>query len=227
MSSTAHAMTSHSSRERLGLLLGFVGMVIFGGTLPATRLAVSTIDPVALTALRTAIAGLCSLALLVVLRRPFPPRELWNPDRAAAGDGRYPARAGRSARATAPVLVDASGPCPGAIVPPWPLAVPGQPFEPPAGCGIMIVTGRLGQDCAHAGGADGSAAPASTVAAMAAPCKKLRQCNFIEPSRMCRDRIEEPDPLERRACHRCHGAEAHLLSARRARHWMAGSPGEF
>ena len=67
------------SRERLGLLLGFVGMAIFGGTLPATRIAVSAIDPLALTALRTAIAGLCSLALLIVLRRPLPPRRLWFP----------------------------------------------------------------------------------------------------------------------------------------------------
>jgi drug/metabolite transporter (DMT)-like permease len=71
-------MTSlSSSRERLGLVLGFVGMAIFGGTLPATRIAVSAIDPMALTALRTAIAGLCSLALLMVLRRPLPPRALW------------------------------------------------------------------------------------------------------------------------------------------------------
>src|SRR5262245_26542980 len=62
------------SRERLGLLLGFVGMAIFGGTLPATRIAVSAIDPVALTAMRTAIAGICSLALVIVLRRKFPPR---------------------------------------------------------------------------------------------------------------------------------------------------------
>ena len=29
------------------------------------------------TAIRTAIAGLCSLALLLVLRRPLPPRALW------------------------------------------------------------------------------------------------------------------------------------------------------
>jgi drug/metabolite transporter (DMT)-like permease len=65
------------SRERLGLLLGFVGMAIFGGTLPATRIAVSAIDPMTVTALRTAIAGLASLALLIVLRRPFPPRKLW------------------------------------------------------------------------------------------------------------------------------------------------------
>lgn len=68
---------SSSSRERLGLLLGFVGMAIFGGTLPATRIAVSAIDPIALTSLRTVIAGLCSLALLIVLRRPLPPRALW------------------------------------------------------------------------------------------------------------------------------------------------------
>jgi drug/metabolite transporter (DMT)-like permease len=65
------------SREHLGLLLGFVGMAIFGGTLPATRIAVSAIDPLAMTAMRTAIAGLCSLALLLVLRRPLPPRRLW------------------------------------------------------------------------------------------------------------------------------------------------------
>jgi drug/metabolite transporter (DMT)-like permease len=65
------------SRQHLGLLLGFIGMAIFGGTLPATRIAVLAINPMALTALRTAIAGLCSLALLIVLRRPLPPRRLW------------------------------------------------------------------------------------------------------------------------------------------------------
>src|ERR1700687_2164217 len=75
---TTRVMTSPSiSRERLGLLLGFIGMVIFGGTLPATRIAVSAIDPIALTSMRTVIAGLCSLVLLVVLRRPLPPRALW------------------------------------------------------------------------------------------------------------------------------------------------------
>lgn len=65
------------SREQFGLLLGFIGVAIFGGTLPATRIAVSAIDPLALTAMRTAIAGLCALALLIVLRRPLPPRRLW------------------------------------------------------------------------------------------------------------------------------------------------------
>ena len=75
--SLSHETAPTWSRERLGLLLGFVGMAIFGGTLPATRIAVAAIDPIAVTALRTAIAGLCSLALLIVLRRPLPPRRLW------------------------------------------------------------------------------------------------------------------------------------------------------
>jgi drug/metabolite transporter (DMT)-like permease len=70
-------LSSALSREHLGLLLGFIGMATFGGTLPATRLAVSGFDPLALTALRTAIAGLCALVLLLVLRRPLPPRRLW------------------------------------------------------------------------------------------------------------------------------------------------------
>ncbi|MFZ2157842.1 MAG: DMT family transporter [Bradyrhizobium sp.] len=78
MPSTSRTLTSPAlSREHLGLVLGFVGMAIFGGTLPATRIAVAAIDPLAVTALRTAIAGLCSLALLIVLRRPLPPRRLW------------------------------------------------------------------------------------------------------------------------------------------------------
>src|ERR1700749_2582698 len=72
-----HESSPALSRERLGLLLGFVGMTIFGGTLPATRIAVPAIDPRALPALRTAIAGICSLVLLIVLRRPLPPRRLW------------------------------------------------------------------------------------------------------------------------------------------------------
>ena len=77
MSSTAQITTDNASRARAGLMLGLLGMVLFGGTLPATRLAVSAIDPIAVTAIRAALAGLCSLVLLVALRRPLPPRALW------------------------------------------------------------------------------------------------------------------------------------------------------
>jgi len=33
------------SRETVGLLLGFIGVVLFGGSLPFTRLALESLDP--------------------------------------------------------------------------------------------------------------------------------------------------------------------------------------
>jgi drug/metabolite transporter (DMT)-like permease len=66
-----------ASYNRLGLLLGFVGMCLFAGTLPATRLAVSGFDPLFLTVARAAVAGSAGLILLIVLRRRIPPRALW------------------------------------------------------------------------------------------------------------------------------------------------------
>jgi drug/metabolite transporter (DMT)-like permease len=68
-----------SSRERLGFALGFIGVAAFAGSLPATRIAVSEFDPWFVTALRATIAGVAALALLVVLRRPLPPRTAWGP----------------------------------------------------------------------------------------------------------------------------------------------------
>ncbi|MGA8002188.1 MAG: DMT family transporter [Pseudolabrys sp.] len=66
-----------ASHNRLGLLLGFVGMCLFAGTLPATRLAVSGFDPLFLTVARAAVAGSAGLIVLIVLRRRIPPRSLW------------------------------------------------------------------------------------------------------------------------------------------------------
>ncbi len=71
------------TRETLGYLLGVVGVVIFGATLPATRLAVADLAPWFVTMGRAAVAGLMALALLALLRRPLPPRDLW-PDLALA-----------------------------------------------------------------------------------------------------------------------------------------------
>jgi drug/metabolite transporter (DMT)-like permease len=65
------------SRDRLGLLLGFIGMCLFGGTLPATRLAVTGFDPLFLTVARAAMAGIAALILLLITRRCLPPRALW------------------------------------------------------------------------------------------------------------------------------------------------------
>jgi len=63
------------SDQTLGLALGLLGVIIFGGSLPATRLAVSGgLDPLFMTAARAALAGLAAVAVLVVMRRrpPWP-----------------------------------------------------------------------------------------------------------------------------------------------------------
>jgi drug/metabolite transporter (DMT)-like permease len=66
-----------NSGKRIGLLLGFIGVCLFAGTLPATRLAVSGFDPWFLTVARAALAGSAGLIVLFVLRRRVPPRSLW------------------------------------------------------------------------------------------------------------------------------------------------------
>ena len=60
------------SRETLGLLLGFVGVCIFAGTLPFTHIAVEHLSPLFVTAGRAALAGLLALATLLILRKPWP-----------------------------------------------------------------------------------------------------------------------------------------------------------
>jgi drug/metabolite transporter (DMT)-like permease len=57
-----------------GWMSGFVGVLIFSGSLPATRVAVLDFDPVFLTVARAVIAGLLGLALLVVFREKRPAR---------------------------------------------------------------------------------------------------------------------------------------------------------
>lgn len=61
-------------RTASGWLNGLAGVVIFSGSLPATRIAVIGLDPIFLTVARAAIAGLVGLVLLVVLRQKPPSR---------------------------------------------------------------------------------------------------------------------------------------------------------
>ncbi|WP_315832603.1 DMT family transporter [Bradyrhizobium prioriisuperbiae] len=58
-----------------GWINGFLGVLIFSGSLPATRLAVADFDPVFLTVARAAIAGALALLLLLVFRERRPARE--------------------------------------------------------------------------------------------------------------------------------------------------------
>jgi drug/metabolite transporter (DMT)-like permease len=61
-------------RTASGWVNGFLGMLIFSGSLPATRAAVAAFDPVFLTVARAGIAGVLALALLVVFRQKRPAR---------------------------------------------------------------------------------------------------------------------------------------------------------
>ncbi|ACO80919.1 hypothetical protein AvCA_48150 [Azotobacter vinelandii CA] len=55
-----------------GWINGFLGVVIFAGSLPATRAAVMDFDSIFLTCARAAIAALLGLALLLVFRQRRP-----------------------------------------------------------------------------------------------------------------------------------------------------------
>ncbi|TPI23421.1 DMT family transporter [Mesorhizobium sp. B4-1-1] len=57
-----------------GWLSGFIGVLIFSGSLPATRVAVMDFDPTFLTAARAAIAGLLGIAMLLLFRERRPER---------------------------------------------------------------------------------------------------------------------------------------------------------
>jgi drug/metabolite transporter (DMT)-like permease len=61
-------------RNGAGWINGLIGVLIFSGSLPATRVAVSQFDPIFLTVARGAIAGALALALLLVFKEKRPSR---------------------------------------------------------------------------------------------------------------------------------------------------------
>jgi drug/metabolite transporter (DMT)-like permease len=58
-----------------GWISGLLGVLIFSGSLPATRVAVMAFDPVFLTVARAAIAGLVALCLLRAFKAKRPGRD--------------------------------------------------------------------------------------------------------------------------------------------------------
>ena len=80
-SATAVA-AAHARRSRLGLWLGVLGMLVFAGTIPMTRLASGSnlapqLPPVFVAIGRAGVAGLLSLAYLLVTRAPWPRKSHW------------------------------------------------------------------------------------------------------------------------------------------------------
>ncbi|ODQ07959.1 MULTISPECIES: DMT family transporter [Enterobacterales] len=60
-----------------GWVNGFIGMLIFSGSLPATKAAVLGFDPLFLTAARATIAGLLSLIMLLLYKEKLPTFKQW------------------------------------------------------------------------------------------------------------------------------------------------------
>ncbi len=76
------AADASARRIRLGMWLGVLGMLIFAGTIPMTRLAAGSNDAPQLPAVfvaigRAGVAGLLSIAYLLVTRAPWPRRAHW------------------------------------------------------------------------------------------------------------------------------------------------------
>ncbi len=65
------------SKTASGWLNGTIGMVLFSGSLPATRLLVRDMDPLFATLARATLAGLVALAVLVLSRQPRPRGAEW------------------------------------------------------------------------------------------------------------------------------------------------------
>lgn len=68
-----------TNRQNLGLLLGVLGVIVFAGSLPASRIAVTEVSPYFLTAMRAMLAGLGGAVMILVTRRRPPPRQAWWP----------------------------------------------------------------------------------------------------------------------------------------------------
>ncbi len=62
-------------KSAAGWMNGFLGVLIFSGSLPATRVAVADLDPVFLTSARAVTAGLLGALILIAFREKWPERK--------------------------------------------------------------------------------------------------------------------------------------------------------
>ncbi|TPE14924.1 DMT family transporter [Pantoea anthophila] len=69
-----NSVSKNRSGLKSGWLSGLAGVVIFSGSLPATRIAVQEMDPFFLTFLRASVAGVLAIMLILFLRQTRPQR---------------------------------------------------------------------------------------------------------------------------------------------------------
>jgi len=74
MERTSNLQQHTTEKTASGWLNGFIGVLIFSGSLPATRVAVLQFDPVFLTVARASIAAIVALCLLLLFKEKRPAR---------------------------------------------------------------------------------------------------------------------------------------------------------
>ncbi|MDY6897899.1 MAG: DMT family transporter [Cyanobacteriota bacterium] len=77
MSKSIDELNNKTNNETIGLIYGFLGVLGFSGTLPATRIAVTNLDPTVVGLGRAIVAGTFALVLLRLTRQPIPHRRYW------------------------------------------------------------------------------------------------------------------------------------------------------
>lgn len=58
-----------------GWINGFIGVLLFSGSMPATKVAVLELDPIFVTAARAGIAGILALLCLLVFKEKRPTKK--------------------------------------------------------------------------------------------------------------------------------------------------------
>lgn len=66
------SINTEATESSNGWLNGLLGVIIFSGSLPATRIAVLDLDPFFVTVARAAFAGILALIVLVINKEKFP-----------------------------------------------------------------------------------------------------------------------------------------------------------
>lgn len=66
------SINTEATESSNGWLNGLLGVIIFSGSLPATRIAVLDLDPFFVTVTRATIAGILALIVLVINKEKFP-----------------------------------------------------------------------------------------------------------------------------------------------------------
>lgn len=68
----AQILKDKHRREQIGFFLGILAVVLFAGTLPFTHIALRDFSPSFITFGRAALATVCAIVTMVILKRPFP-----------------------------------------------------------------------------------------------------------------------------------------------------------